>query len=207
MNHQVQHHGDIRTTRRVRCQAVTLHEQRVGEVRQCCAHGAVEALHMPHLQHDAGGRRGLDQRIRLVQRHRDRLLHEQVLAGAKDRHADLVMRHRRHHAAHGVARRHQRLERRMRLHAQLTGDHRRTLGIRVVETGERHVRHVPQYADVVIAQSTCPCHTDARAQNPMPRSLSSMNVRNAVTSGNGCSSARARDMACVTFSSERNTSR
>ena len=95
----------------------------------------------------------------------------------------------------------------MRHHAQLRGDRRGTRGVGVMEARERDPRQVAQDPDVVLAESTGTGDPDAECQNPIPRSLSSMNVRKASTSGNACSSARARAIACDTFSSERNTSR
>ena len=77
-------------------------------------------------------------------------------------------------------------------HAELHSDRRGALRIRVVKAGECDALHVAQNANVMDPQPSRAGYSDADAQNPIPRSLSSMNVRNAITSGSCCSSARAR---------------
>jgi hypothetical protein len=81
---------------------VGLNEPRLGQDGQRGPDGRIEALDVPHLDHEpAAGGRG-DDRLSLLEVGRDRLLDEHVHARLEAREGDLAMRRGGHGDAHRV---------------------------------------------------------------------------------------------------------
>jgi hypothetical protein len=90
----------------------------------------------PGLHERAVRARERQQLVGLGERGRDRLLDQQVLAARERRARDGEVRRRRHHDRQGVGRVEQRVERRVRLHAELARDALAPRGVVLVEAGE-----------------------------------------------------------------------
>ena len=137
MDHEVEHHSDVGTARVEGRQPLALHEAWGIEIRHRRAHRPIEALHMTHLHEGALVGREAHDRVRLLDRRRDRLLDEEMDAALQGVHRHVMVRLRGHHDHRGVHLVEQRRHRRERRHTELLRDLRGALGARVVESDER----------------------------------------------------------------------
>ena len=84
MDHQVEHDGDVRSARAERGETLAVDEPRLLDVRQRGSNSPIESLYMPDLDHHAILLGQRQQGVCLLQRRRDGLFDEYMLA-APDR--------------------------------------------------------------------------------------------------------------------------
>ena len=200
VDHEIEDHGHVGAARLERGQPVDLEEPGLGQIRRRGADGAIEALHVPHLQRGAGRVGGAHQLLRALQRGGERLLDQRRHAARQHGQAHLGVRPGRHDDRHGLHPLEQRIERGVRHGVELFRHFGRARGVLVVDTGKRDARHVSQESRVMEAEGAGTNDPDAhrralpRAHTITPRCDPSMNLRKFSTSGICGSSARALAM-------------
>ena len=102
MDHQVEDDVDVGAARLERGEPVRLDEQGLAQHVGQRQDRGVEALEMADLKHDAARVRERDQRVRLLERRRDRFFEQDMQAGIEKLARDREMRPRRHHDARGL---------------------------------------------------------------------------------------------------------
>ncbi len=102
MDHQVEHHVDVRAAFAKRRQPVAFNEARRAQQRLDSNDGGVEALQVADLQHPPRLARRPDELLRLQHGFGDGLFHQHVRARFKEGPGHLEMRGRRRHDADGI---------------------------------------------------------------------------------------------------------
>src|SRR5450759_390525 len=92
VDHEIEHHGDIRAPRAERRQSLAVDEPWHLHVWKRCTHRPIEPLDVANLDHHASFPGELEESIGLFQRRRDRLFDEDVLAALDSRARDGEMR-------------------------------------------------------------------------------------------------------------------
>ena len=200
VDHEIEDHGHVGAARLERGQPVDLEEPGLGQIRRRGADGAIEALHVPHLEHQALPGGVTHELVCPLERIGERLLHQQREAPLEDRLAHLRVHGSGHRDGHGIRTLEQRIERGVRHGVELFRHFGRARGVLVVDTGKRDARHASQESRVMEAEGAGTNHPDAhrpalpRAHTITPRCDPSMNLRKFSTSGICGSSARALAM-------------
>src|SRR6267142_443717 len=98
VDHEIHHHGVLLHARDEGPQPPRLDEDGRGDEMLELVDGAVEALHVPHVQDGPAGLGDLEQLPRLLQRGRHRLLHQHADAGLQQvaRHVEVLLGGHRH---------------------------------------------------------------------------------------------------------------
>ena len=137
MDHEVEHDRDVDPARAEWRKPVRLDKDRFVEVWLTCAQNGVEALDMPDLHMATGVPSSVQNAIGGFQRRRHRFLHHHVHAGAQCGARDLFVSRGGYRNDERVCGRNQRVERCVRIEAELGADLRATLRIGVVYTDAR----------------------------------------------------------------------
>src|SRR5918992_4019234 len=205
VNHQVEDDSDVRAAGVEGRETIALDESRRTDVRQRRPDRPVEPLDVPGLYDHAGASCELEQLVRLLEADGDRLLDQHVFPPLEGRLGDRVVRRRRHDNGYRVCRVEQLGQRRGCRNAELRGHHGGTLRRVLVEPDQLRAGHVPQDADVMVAERPGPddAHQRRTPQMTTPRFVSLTKRTNSCTSASGWSSASARCKACDRLSSDR----
>src|SRR5687767_15431404 len=91
MDHEVQHYRYIRTANAEKRESLTLDESRPRHVRQRSPHRTIEPLDVTDLHYTSVARGKTENLLRLLQRGRDGLLNEDMLACLERRTGDREM--------------------------------------------------------------------------------------------------------------------
>ena len=173
MDHQVQHHGDIRTPCFERSHARRFDTERASSVGAERAVSGRESLQMSNLQHPLPAPGAVDQIVCFGQRRRDRLFHQHVLAVIECLRRERMVRRRGNRHDHRI--------RAAEQGGVIEGGGTRFLRERagtgrvmVVYAGQDHARALRQFERVVTAEVASPDHADAktlghaRGSDPLP---------------------------------------
>src|SRR5690606_13074416 len=142
VNHQIEHDAHIAAALLERREPMRLDEARCFELPHCGDDGRIEALQVPDLQHATTSLRGRDQLLRFRDGGCDRFLDEHMNAVLEQLAADPMMQWRGHSQAHCVHSPDELTVIHKRLDAELRGDLRGGVRVRVDDRHELRVRQL-----------------------------------------------------------------
>src|SRR5438270_3363491 len=185
VDHQIEHHGDVRAAEAERRQSLAVDEPRTLDVWKRRPHRAVESFDVSDLHDDPALLRQIEQGIRFLKRRRNRLLDEDVPTSVDRRAGNRKMLRCRYHDDHCIRCVEQRIKCLVRADFELFLDFATAVRIALDEAAQLCAAQVAEDSYVVKAETARAYHSNARklGQITTPRSLASTNRTSSRTSG------------------------